>query len=63
MIMSSYVQRNVKVTIFSATIIGMSAPKEAFLGKKPNVVHFTKFGTSVYCHVTKDARKNQLIFW
>lgn len=36
----------------------MSTPEEAFLGKKPDVAHFRIFGSSVYCHVTKDARKN-----
>ena len=35
----------------------MSTPKEDFTGKKPDVSHFNIFGSSVYCHVTKDARK------
>jgi hypothetical protein len=38
-------------------ILGMSTPEEAFIGKKPNVSHFNIFGSSVYVHVTKDARK------
>ena len=36
----------------------MSTPEEAFTGKKPDVSHFKIFGSSVYVHVTKDARKN-----
>ena len=36
----------------------MSTPEEDFLGKKPDVAHFRIFGSSVYCHVTQDARKN-----
>ncbi|MCY6488312.1 hypothetical protein, partial [Actinobacillus pleuropneumoniae] len=39
-------------------ILGMSTPKEDFLRKKPNVAHFKIFGSSVYYHVTKDAKKN-----
>jgi len=35
----------------------MTTPEEAFSSKKPNVAHFKVFGSSVYCHVTKDARK------
>ena len=35
----------------------MSTPEEAFFGKKPNVSHFNIFGSSVYVHVTKNARK------
>ena len=35
----------------------MSTPEEAFTGKKPNVSHFKIFGSSIYVHVTKDARK------
>ena len=38
-------------------ILGMSTPKEAFTGKKPDVSHFNIFGLSIYVHVTKDARK------
>ena len=37
-------------------ILGMSTLEEAFSGKKPNVSYFKIFGSSVYCHVTKDAR-------
>ena len=35
----------------------MSTPKEAFTGKKLDVSHFKIFGSSVYVHVTKEARK------
>jgi hypothetical protein len=35
----------------------MSTPEEAFIGKKPDVSHFKIFGSSVYVHVTKNARK------
>jgi hypothetical protein len=35
----------------------MSTPEEDFTGKKPNVSHFNIFGSSVYVHVTKNARK------
>ena len=35
----------------------MSTPEEDFIGKKPDVSHFKIFGSSVYVHVTKDARK------
>jgi hypothetical protein len=38
-------------------VLGMSTPKEAFTGKKPDVSHFNIFGSSVYVHVTKNARK------
>jgi hypothetical protein len=38
-------------------ILGMSTPEEYFTGKKPDVSHFKIFGSSVYVHVTKDARK------
>jgi hypothetical protein len=34
----------------------MSTPKESFTGKKLDVSHFKKFGSSAYVHVTKDAR-------
>ena len=30
---------------------------EAFSGKRPDVSHFRIFGSLVFCHVTKDARK------
>ena len=39
-------------------ILRMSTPEEAFSGKKTNVAHFKIFGSSVYCHVTKDTQKN-----
>jgi len=35
----------------------MKTPKEAFSRKRPDVSHFRIFGSSVYCHVTKDAWK------
>jgi hypothetical protein len=35
----------------------MSTPQEDFTGKKPDVSHFNIFGSSVYVHVTKNARK------
>jgi hypothetical protein len=38
-------------------ILGMSTSEEAFTGKKPDVSHFKKFGSFVYVHVTKDAKK------
>ena len=38
-------------------ILGMKTPEEAFSGKRPDVGHFKIFGSSVYFHVTKDARK------
>ena len=38
-------------------ILGMRTPEEVFFGKRLDVVHFRIFGSSVYCHVTKDARK------
>ena len=33
-------------------------PMEAFSGKRSDVSHFCIFGSPVFCHVTKDARKN-----
>ena len=30
---------------------------ETFSRKRPDVSHFRIFGSSVYCHVTKDAQK------
>ena len=39
-------------------VLGMSTPKEAFFGKKPDISHLNIFGSPVYIHVTKDARKN-----
>eukprot|EP00253_Pinus_taeda_P026118 PITA_26118 len=38
-------------------ILGTKTPVEAFSKKRPNVSHFRIFGSSVYCHVTKDAQK------
>ena len=38
-------------------ILGMSTLEEAFTGKKPDVSYFKIFGSFVYVHVTKDARK------
>ena len=38
-------------------ILGMKTPEEGFSGKRPDVGHFRIFVSSVYCHVTKDARK------
>jgi hypothetical protein len=38
-------------------VLGMSTPEEAFTGKKPDVSHFKIFGSSVYVHVTMNARK------
>ena len=38
-------------------VLGMSTPEEAFTGKKPDVSHFKIFGSSVYVHVTKNAKK------
>ena len=39
-------------------VLGMSTPEEAFTGKKPDISHLKIFGSSVYIHVTKGARKN-----
>lgn len=36
----------------------MSTPEEYFLGVKLDVAQFRIFGSSIYSHVTKDARKN-----
>ena len=35
----------------------MSIPEEDFTGKKPDISHLKIFGSSVYIHVAKDARK------
>ena len=35
----------------------MSTPEEAFSGKKPDISHLKIFGSPIYIHVTKDARK------
>ena len=42
---------------FSHRVLGMSTLEEAFTGKKPDVSHFKIFGSSVYVHMSKDARK------
>lgn len=39
-------------------ILRMSTLEKAFSGQKRDVAHFKIFGSLVYCHVTKDARKN-----
>ena len=41
----------------SHRVLGMNTPEEVFIGKKLDVSHFNIFGSSVYVHVTKDARK------
>ena len=38
-------------------VLGMSTPEEDFTGKKPDISHLKVFGSSVYIHVTKDAKK------
>jgi len=38
-------------------ILGMSTPKEAYSGKKPDLSHLRIFGANIYMHVTKDDRK------
>ena len=38
-------------------VLGMRTLEEAFTGRKPDVSHFNIFGSYVYVHVTKDARK------
>ena len=38
-------------------ILGMSTLKEVFSGKRPDISHLRIFGSPVYIHVTKDARK------
>ena len=35
----------------------MSTPEEAFTGKKLDISHLKIFGSLVYIHMTKDARK------
>ena len=35
----------------------MSTPEEAYSGKSPDISHLRIFGSPVYMHVTKDARK------
>ena len=41
----------------SRRVIGMSTPEEDFTGKKLDISHLKIFGSPVYIHVTKDARK------
>ena len=38
-------------------VLGMKTPEEEFSGKKPDISHLNIFGSPVYIHVTKDARK------
>lgn len=38
-------------------ILGMKTLEEAFSGKRPHVGHLRIFGSLVYFHVSKDARK------
>ena len=38
-------------------VLGMSTPEEAFYGKKPDISHLKIFGSPVYIHVMKDAKK------
>jgi hypothetical protein len=42
---------------FPHRVLGMSTREEAFIGKKPHVSHLKFFGSSVFVHVNKDARK------
>ena len=39
-------------------VLGMSTPEEDFTGKKLDISHLKIFGSPVYVHTTKDARKN-----
>ena len=39
-------------------VLGMCTPEEYFTGKKPDISHLDIFGSSIYIHVTKGARKN-----
>ena len=38
-------------------VLGISTPEEYFTGKKLDISHLKIFGSFVYIHVTKDARK------
>ncbi len=38
-------------------ILDMSTPEEAYSGKRPDISHLRIFGSPVYMHVKKDARK------
>jgi transposase InsO family protein len=42
---------------FPHRLLAMSTLEEDFTGKKPDVSHFKIFDSSVYVHVTKDAKK------
>ena len=42
---------------FPHRVLGMSTPKEAFTGKKLDFSHFKIFSSSIYVHVTKNAKK------
>ena len=42
---------------FPHRVLGMSTPEEAFSSKKPDISHLKIFGSPVYIHVMKDARK------
>jgi hypothetical protein len=42
---------------FPHRVLGMNTTGEAFTSKKPNVSHFKIFGSYIYVHVTKNARK------
>ena len=37
-------------------VLGMNTPKEYFTGKKLDISHLKIFGSSIYIHVSKDAR-------
>ena len=38
-------------------VLGMSTPEEAYSGKRPDISQLWIFGSPVYMHVTKDARR------
>ena len=38
-------------------ILESKTPEEAYSGKRPDVGHFSIFGSSIYFHVIKDAQK------
>ena len=42
---------------FPHRILGMITLEEAFSGKRPDISHLRIFGSPVYIHVMKDARK------
>ena len=37
-------------------VLGDKAPRELFMGKKPNVAYLRSFGCTVFAHVSKDVR-------